>query len=229
MTSKIGAVCQIPEGRGLQGHLMKILYGTTNPGKLEAMRQTLAPLAQIEIIGLEQLTEELTKSILPEVEETGATPLENARIKALAYYAAFRIPVFSCDSGLYFDGLPEEVQPGIHVRNVHGKCLTDEEMTEYYRGLAERYGDITARYRNAICLVLDEEHIYESMEDSLSGEPFLLTSVPHPDHIRQKGFPLDCLSKDIATGRYYYDMEGHVQEEVTMYNGFRQFFQRILL
>lgn len=48
----------------------------------------------------------------------GNTPLENARMKALAYYETFRIPVFSCDSGLYFDNVPDEVQPGIHVRNV---------------------------------------------------------------------------------------------------------------
>ena len=207
---------------------MQILYGTTNAGKLAVMKRSLKSLPQIELVGLKQVEEKLSKEgkQLPHIEETGNTPLENARIKALAYYEALKTPVFSCDTGLYFDGLPEEVQPGIHVRNVRGKCLTDEEMTEYYRSLAERYGDITARYKNAICFVMDEAHIYESMDDSLSGEPFLLTAVPHPK--RQEGFPLDCLSKNIATGKYYYDMGEFHQDDVALNYGFYQFFRRIL-
>ena len=38
-----------------------------------------------------------------------------------AYFEAFHMPVFSCDSGLYFDELSEEEQPGIHVRRVGGR------------------------------------------------------------------------------------------------------------
>lgn len=197
---------------------MKILYGTTNPGKLAVMKRSLAPLKEIELIGLHEI-----EMPLPEIEETGSTPLENARLKAVAYYEAWHMPVFSCDSGLYFEGLPEEIQPGIHVRNVNGKCLTDQEMTQYYGGLAKKYGDITARYKNAICLVMDQEHIYESMEESLSGEPFLLTSVPHEK--RQTGFPLDCLSKNIATGQYYYDLGENRQDDVALDRGFLEFFR----
>lgn len=40
------------------------------------------------------------------------------------------MPVFSCDSGLYFDGVhgvQEEIQPGVHVRNVNGRSLLDED------------------------------------------------------------------------------------------------------
>lgn len=208
---------------------MQLLYGTSNAGKLAMMRRSLAELSGIEIIGLKDIEAELQKSgrKLPVIEETGDTPLENARMKAKAYYHAFRIPVFSCDSGLYFDGLAPELQPGVHVRNVHGKRLTDEEMTAYYGGLAAKYGDLTARYKNAVCFVLDEAHIYESMDDSLSGEPFLLTAVPHPK--RQEGFPLDCLSKSIATGEYYYD-SGECREDLVAGNrGFLDFFSGILL
>ena len=85
----------------------------------------------------------------------------------MAYYEAFKIPVFSCDSGLYFDNVPEEVQPGVHVRNVNGECLTDNQMIEYYAGLVKQYGNLTARYKNAICFVMDETHIYEAMEPSM--------------------------------------------------------------
>ena len=200
---------------------MKLLYGTTNQGKLEWMRRRLAPIFGLEVIGLMDM-----QPPLPSVQENGLTPLENARIKAWAYYEAFHCPVFSCDSGLYFEGLPQEIQPGIHVRRVGGKELTDDEMTEYYSGLAKQYGDITARYKNAVCLVWDKEHSYESMEESLSGEPFLLTARPHPK--RQKGFPLDCLTKNIVTGAYYYDMVENRQDQADTDNGFLLFFQKIL-
>lgn len=75
---------------------VKLLFGTGNQAKLSAMRSRLKKLG-IELIGLNDLKEE-GKSI-PEVAETGRTPLENARLKATAYYEAFRMPVFSCDSG----------------------------------------------------------------------------------------------------------------------------------
>ena len=197
----------------------KILYGTGNPAKLEAMRNRLAEL-DLEIVGLKDM-----EGTVPKVPEDGSTPLENARQKALAYYQAFGMPVFSCDSGLYFENVPEEVQPGVHVRTVGGKYLTDEEMLEYYTGLARKYGDLVARYRNAICLVVDEEHIYESMEESMASRPFLISSVPH-SAVRHKGFPLDSLSKDAESGKYFYDMK---QEEMDMFaveDGFLEFFRK---
>ena len=95
---------------------MKLLYGTGNPAKLDVMRRRLADLG-IELIGLKDLGEVR----LPEIIEDGKTPLENARKKAEAYFEALHMPVFSCDSGLYFDDVAEEDQPGVHVRTVNGK------------------------------------------------------------------------------------------------------------
>lgn len=200
---------------------MKLLYGTGNPAKLSSMRRRLAEL-DLEILGLKDMGGEI-----PSVPEDGMTPLENARQKACAYYKAFGIPVFSCDSGLYFEGVPEEIQPGVHVRMVKGKYLTDEEMLEYYGSLARKYGNLKARYRNAICLVLDGERIYESMDDSLASEYFFLTSVPH-SRIQNKGFPLDSLSVDIETGKYYYDMEKSKVDKFAIEDGFLLFFRQFL-
>lgn len=204
---------------------MKLLYGTGNPAKLESMRSRLVNL-DIELLGLQDLMAE-GKNI-PKVPEDGNTPLENARQKAGAYYKAFGMPVFSCDSGLYFDNVPDEVQPGVHVRNVNGKCLTDDEMIAYYAGLAQTYGDLKARYRNAICFVKDAEHIYEAMEPSMASEPFLLTDRPHST-IRKEGFPLDSLSVDIRTGRYYYDLPPVRLDQVAVEDGFLEFFRKVLV
>jgi len=81
---------------------MKILYGTTYKGKLQAMKKAVETL-DIELIGLGDIDSEL-----PYINENGKTPLENAEMKAKAYYEAFHMPVFSCDSGLYFDELQED-------------------------------------------------------------------------------------------------------------------------
>lgn len=198
--------------------MKKLLYGTGNPAKLESMRRRLGGL-QVEILGLEDMEREA-----PDVPEDGCTPLENARKKALAYHLFYGIPVFSCDSGLYFEGLPEELQPGVHVRTVNGRYLTDGEMLEYYSSMAEKYGNLKARYRNAVCLVVDAEHIYESMDDSLASEFFLLTPVPHSG-IRHKGFPLDSLSVDIKTGKYFYDLTEEQIDRVAVEDGFLEFFK----
>lgn len=203
---------------------MKLLYGTGNPAKLSVMRNRLEQL-DIEIIGLNDLRAE--GRIVPKVVEDGNTPLENARRKAMAYYKAFQIPVFSCDSGLYFDNVPDEVQPGVYVRNVDGKCLSDDEMIDYYSGLVKVYGNLVARYRNAICFVMDDTHIYEAMEQSMESEKFILTDKPHGT-VRKEGFPLDSISLDIKTNKYYYDLPEDKLEQVAVEDGFLEFFKKIL-
>ena len=198
---------------------MKILYGTTNQGKLLAMKKS------VEILDMELICLKDLESELPVIVENGKTPLENAEIKARAYFEAFHMPVFSCDSGLYFDELTEEEQPGIHVRRVNGKELTDEEMMEYYASLAEKHGGrITGRYRNAVYFILDENHHYSSMDMSIATEPFFLVTKPHEKRV--PGFPLDSLSIDIETGKYYYDLE--VKDVSTSVDeGVRLFFGEI--
>ena len=203
---------------------MKLLYGTGNPAKLSAMKSRLEQL-DIELIGLNDL--EAEENIIPEVVENGNTPLENARLKALAYYEAFHIPVFSCDSGLYFDNVSDEIQPGVHVRNIKGKCLSDDEMLKYYSGLVKNYGKLVARYRNAICFVMDEKHVYEAMEPNMESEKFILTDNPHST-VRKEGFPLDSISIDIRTGKYYYDLPEDKLEQVAVEDGFLEFFKKVL-
>ena len=198
---------------------MRLVYGTNNPAKLSAMRSRLAGL-NIELIGLEETDKEI-----PVVEEKGKNPIENAKQKAFAYYKALKEPVFSCDTGLYFDNTPEKVQPGVHVRNINGKCLNDDEMITYYSGLAKEYGNLVAQYRNAICLILDENHIYSAMEESMASEPFIITSKPHPQ--RQAGFPIDSISIDIKTGKYYFDLDNK-EVDTNVENGFFKFIKKYI-
>lgn len=200
---------------------MRLLYGTTNKAKLATMEKITKPLG-IELISLNDLEGEI-----PLVKETGKTPLENAQIKARTYYEFFHIPVFSCDSGLYFEELEDEEQPGIHVRRVNGRELSDEEMIQYYSSLAQQHdGKLTGRYRNAIYFILNETTAYSSMDISLATEPFLLVANPHKKRV--EGFPLDSLSKDLVSGEYYYDLKTKDVSTSAMDEGFKMFFSKIL-
>ena len=203
---------------------MKLLYGTGNLAKWEAMERRFQKL-DIKLISLNDL--KAKGATIPVVSEDGKTPLENARQKAVAYYEAFHIPVFSCDSGLYFDNVPDEIQPGVHVRTVNGSYLSDEQMIEYYSGLVKQYGNLIATYKNAICFVTDKEHIYEAMEPSMESGRLILTDLPH-SRVRKKGFPLDSLSMDIRTNKYFYDLPAEKSDQIAVEDGFLTFFQKVL-
>ena len=55
---------------------MKLIYGTGNPGKFSMMKEALKEL-DVELLSLRDLP-----AVQEEPEETGRTPLENARQKA---------------------------------------------------------------------------------------------------------------------------------------------------
>lgn len=188
---------------------MKLLYGTKNPAKLAAMRNQLKDLP-IEIVGLADL-----KLPIPKVVEDGTTLLENAGKKAKTYYEAFNMPVLACDTGLYFENLPENLQPHTHVRRVQGNYLTDEEMKTYYGSLAERYGALRAYYRHGICLIMDKDHIWEREDASTESERFLL-SPEASRRIEKPGFPLDSMSVDLETGMHFYDVSEEKLEKLAV-------------
>ena len=101
-------------------------------------------------------------------------------------------------------------------------------MFAYYSGLARKYGGLTARYKNAICLVADDNHVYKAMEPSMESDTFIITDKPHYKRILKKGFPLDCLSIDIRSGKYYYDLQGNELEQLAVEDGFLEFFRSIM-
>lgn len=208
---------------------MKLLYATTNNAKLKSM-QRIANTLDIEIFGLKDLENisEFKNIKLPQIDESGKNPLENAIIKAKAYYEVLQIPLFSCDSGLYFDELSEEEQPGTHIRRINGKELQDAQMIKHYSNLAFNHGGkIIGRYKNAICLIFNKDKIFTSVDKSLEIEPFYLVDKPHQKIT--SGFPLDSLSVDIKTGKYYNDLDDNLAvDKNAIENGFANFFKKVL-
>ena len=104
--------------------------------------------------------------------------------------------------------------------------MTDQEMIEYYAGLVKKFGRLVAQYRNSVCFIYDENHIYEKEGEDISHKPFILTDVPHVKRV--KGYPIDSLSLDPETGQYIYDMVIDESEVTEAPKGFYQFFRRAL-
>ena len=101
--------------------MKEILFATGNKSK--AKRFTKGLLANdIKVLTLEDV------NINIEVEENGTTAIENALIKARDYAKETNLPVFAMDDTLYLENVPEDKQPGMYVRRVNGKRLTDAEM-----------------------------------------------------------------------------------------------------
>jgi len=199
---------------------VKLIYGTTNKSKIRFMKKRVEPLG-IEILRLADVDAPKLN-----IQENGNNPLENARIKALAYYNAIKMPLFSAVSGLYIDGIDDERQPGINVRG-QGDWMSDDDAIAYYSALAkEMGGSMTARYKNAICLVLSPTEIHAYMGEDIASEPFLLVAKPHEK--RREGFPLDSLSVHIRSGKYYYDDDNDFGKYSLIGDGFAAFFNRII-
>lgn len=203
---------------------MKIFYGTGNVSKLQNMRSLLEGMP-IELLSPAELPLQL-----PEIPETGATPLENARLKAHAYYRATHLPSFALDSGLYLQGLPDSGQPGPYVRRVGQKTLTDEEFIRHYSAIAHKHGGrVKARFLNGLCLVLDEHHCKEAFGASVSTDWFWI--VDTPCRTRLEGFPMDSIAIDPETGAYWVekDLDDAANAKgSTLAGGIRRFFSELL-
>ena len=111
---------------------MKVLFATTNPAKIKKYAEKLKE-NNIEVLTIKDI------GINLKPEETGRNAIENAYIKAKAYYDKTKITTIGMDNNLYIEELPEEKQPGTHVRRVNGKELNDDEMIEYYDDITRRY------------------------------------------------------------------------------------------
>ena len=148
---------------------MKILFATGNATKAQRFSKGLLEKG-IEVITLKDIDTDI------EIDENGQNAIENALIKARAYSKIMDMPVFAMDDNLYLENVPEEKQPGMYVRRVNGKRLTDDEMIEHYIGLVKEYGTngrLTCRWVYGMAVMNNgEEYTY-----TWSKEDFYMVDV----------------------------------------------------
>ena len=189
---------------------MKVLVGTSNINKVQNIKEFINN-KDIQLITPDMLDNNL------KIDESGNTPVENAKIKALAYYNETKMPVISYDSGLYFLDIDknDKRQPGLYVRIVNGKELSDDEMIEYYKKEADEFGGrIKATYLNGYCIVKDEDTIYEFIDEdpkTIDAYSFYIVNKPHAK--RTPGWPLDSLSVEESTGKYFVETDSRDDDD----------------
>lgn len=181
---------------------MDVLIGTTNPSKVEYFKSLLDGCG-ITFYTLQDL------HIHQEPEEQGRTPEENAILKA-RFYGRYFDRVICNDAGLYLDALPlqDSRQPGLHVRTpMDLPRLSDEEMIGYYTQLIHSLGGkILAYYLNGVA-VYHKGRITSFMETIQEGREEAFYMIDQSSAKRQPGWPLDSLSLDRKTMRYFVDNE----------------------
>lgn len=121
----------------------EILVATGNSGKVRELEKLLAN-SPFKLRSLRDF------SILPEPEETGATFVENARLKA-RYYALYTgIPTLADDSGLEVEAL--DGAPGIYSARYAGVGATDRERIEKLLVDMEK-ADLKTRAARFVCAI----------------------------------------------------------------------------
>lgn len=151
----------------------RLLLATHNAGKLDEMRALLGPRG-ITVVGAAELG-------LAEPEETEATFVGNARIKAHAAAQATGLPALADDSGIEVDGLGGA--PGVHTadwaQTDNGRDF-DMAMERTWAALEEAKAPYprTARFRATLVLAWPDGHD-EVFEGKAEGEVIWPTRGAH--------------------------------------------------
>ena len=176
--------------------MKKVLFATENESKAKRFKDGLLRNG-IEIITIKDIDEDI------EVSEDGKDAIENALIKARAYAKVLDIPVFAMDDSLYIDNIPDDKQPGLYVRRVNGKRLSDEEMLTYYSNLAHEYGvdgKLTCRWVYGIAV------INNGVESTYTWSKDDFYIVDKPSDKIDPGYPLNTISINKKLNKYFTDM-----------------------
>lgn len=134
---------------------MDLIIASNNKGKIREYKNIL------EKFGFEIFSQS-EKNVNIEVEETGTTFEENAKLKAQAIYEKTHQSVLSDDSGLEVEALNNE--PGIYSARYKG-LKTDKERTKAILEALEGETNRKARFICTICYINEkgEEHVFKGI------------------------------------------------------------------
>lgn len=174
---------------------MRIYLASTNPKKLKELSELFADVP------------DLTFALPPhalEVEETGTTFAENARLKAVTCSQAFGAPCLADDSGLCVDAL--DGRPGVYSARY---APTDAER------IAKLLGELagvpetrrTARFRCAIAVAFPDGRLVE-VEGLCEG---LITVAPRGE----QGFGYDPVFEVPTLGRTFAELSAEEKNDLS--------------
>lgn len=169
---------------------MKVLFATSNPMKIISFKERLSKYnIEFDVLADYKLDKR--------VKETGKNALENAILKAKGYYDLTKVLTIAMDDELFIEGLPVGLEPGVFVKRINGKELSDEEMIEHYGALIKEYGGKLKAHWNYGMVVCSDKGLKSF---TWKSKDFYFISTPCKEI--NKGHPLNSLSIDIETGKY---------------------------
>lgn len=177
--------------------MKQIIFATSNESKAKRFSRGLKELG-IQVLSLKDIDLKL------DVDENGSTVIENALIKARECYRKTKRPCMGMDDTLYMEGVPEDKQPGLFVRRVNGKSLTDEEVLLYYTSLVKEYGfdgKINSKWVYGLAVINEKG---EEVTYTWSKDNFYMVST-RSDKINP-GYPLNSISKYKKLNKYFTDV-----------------------
>lgn len=143
----------------------RLVLATGNPDKAREIRPFFENL-DVEIVSVGEIIETW------DVEETGSTLRENARLKAQAAVRATGLPAVADDTGLFVDAL--DGAPGVHSSRYAGEDATyRDNVTRLLESLSE-VDDRSARFRTVAVLLHPDrtERVFEGvLEGEITREP----------------------------------------------------------
>lgn len=152
--------------------LKKIAVASGNAGKIEEIK---AIFKGVEIVTMQEL------GFTGDIEETGKSFKENAKIKAQTIAKLYNVPALADDSGLCVDGL--NGAPGIYSARFSGEGPAANRKLLLKR--MENVYDRKAHFESAVCLCMPDGKTY-------FGEGKTYGKILY-EEIGNKGFGYDSL------------------------------------
>ena len=175
---------------------MKLVFATHNPGKLQEVRELLAP--DYEVIGLFELGDH------EDIEETALTLEGNAWIKARTVWQKHGLSCFSDDTGLEIEAL--DGAPGVFSARFAGPDKDPQANMDKVLDELKVQGNRKARFRTAVALVLNgEEFLFEG---TVNGE---ITTVQSG----AKGFGYDPIFSPNGYDTTFAEMDGPTKNAIS--------------
>jgi XTP/dITP diphosphohydrolase len=193
-----------------------LLLGSSNPGKLREMRHLLAGMPY-------RVVAPADVGLSGAPEETGATFLENAVLKARYYAGQSGLLTVADDSGLSVDALGGG--PGLYSSRFGGEGASDEDRN---RLLLERLEGIPpeargARFTSAVAAARDATVLFQA-EEHVEGR---IAEAPRGPN----GFGYDPVFFYPPFGRTFGEVDGEAKDRVShrgkSFARLREFLRRL--
>lgn len=191
--------------------MKQIVMATTNDNKVKRIKALMKDF-EYNIVSLKEINE----NDIEEPKETANTPVDIAIEKALHYanYLPNNTIVLTQDDTIIFDGIHEEDNPGVHIKEPvikkYGK-FTDELAAQYYKELADKYGGtiiMKFRYGHAVAIKENNGRIVKKV---LGAESFLEVRLVNKIYKLEKvpGYFLAALMEANIEGKWipYNDLD----------------------